>query len=79
MKVKIYTLPTCPHCRDAREFFKKYNVKYTEIDVSKDPDAIEEMQKLSGQSGVPVIAINGTVIVGFDEHSMKDALGLKKK
>lgn len=74
MAVTIYTTTTCPYCRMAKEFFKKNDVKYTEINVEKDPKAAEEMIEKSGQMGVPVIDINGKVIVGFDKNAIERAL-----
>lgn len=78
MAVKIYSTPTCPYCKQAKEFFKEKGVKFTDVDVSKDQKAQEEMVKKSGQMGVPVIDINGTVVVGFDRAKIESLLGKKK-
>jgi len=75
--VAIYTTPTCVYCRMAKEFFKKNNVKYKEIDVSSDDRAVQEMVEKSGQMGVPVITVDKEVIVGFNESKLRKALGLK--
>ena len=77
MAVKIYSTPTCPWCKKAKEFFKANKVAFTDIDVSKDQKAAQEMVKISGQTGVPVIDANGKILVGFDEGKLKSALGLK--
>ncbi len=77
MSVKIYTTTTCPYCRMAKEYFKKNNVKYTEINVEDDEKAAEEMIEKSGQMGVPVIDVNGTIIVGFDKPAIDKALKVK--
>ncbi len=76
-KVIIYSTPTCPYCHAAKEFMKENKVDFTDIDVSKDHDKAQEMIEKSGQMGVPVIDINGTIIVGFDKAAMKKALGIK--
>lgn len=75
-KVKIYTTPSCPWCKKTKEFFKKNKVKYTEIDVSSNVKAQQEMLKKSGQMGVPVIDIDGKIIIGYNESALKKALGL---
>jgi glutaredoxin-like YruB-family protein len=77
-KVTIYSTPTCVYCKMAKEFFAKNNVAYEEFDVASDTKAREEMVTKSHQMGVPVIDIDGTIIVGFDQGSLEDALGLKK-
>jgi len=77
MAVKIYTTTTCPYCRMAKEFFKKNNVKYQEINIEHDQKAAEEMIEKSGQVGVPVIDVNGTIIVGFDRPAIEQALKIK--
>ena len=74
MIVKIYTTSNCTYCKMAKEFFKKNNVKYEEINVEKDAKAAEEMIEKSGQMGVPVIDINGEIIVGFDRRAIEQAL-----
>lgn len=75
--VTIYTTPTCVYCKMAKEFFKKNNIQYTEKDVATDEKAREEMVEKSHQLGVPVIDIDGDIIVGFDRAALEEALGLK--
>ena len=75
-KVKVYSTPTCPFCIRAKQFLKDNNIFFEDIDVSSDPVAAQEMIKQSGQMGVPVIDIDGQLIVGFDKDSIKKALGL---
>jgi glutaredoxin-like YruB-family protein len=67
MQVKIYSTPTCPYCKMAKEYLNSKGITYQDFDVSKDNHALEEMINLSGQMGVPVIVINEEVIVGFDK------------
>jgi glutaredoxin-like YruB-family protein len=73
-KVKIYSTPTCPYCKIAKEFFKEKNISFEDIDITSNPEAAEEMKKISGQIGVPVIVINGKVITGFDREKIEEAL-----
>jgi glutaredoxin 3 len=79
MAVKIYTTVTCPYCKMTKQFFKENNVKYTEIDVTNDEKAAQEMIEKSGQMGVPVIDINGEIIVGFNRPALEKALKKAKK
>lgn len=76
MLVNIYTTPTCPYCIMAKNFFKKNNIQYEEINVATDEMAAREMIKKSGQMGVPVIEVEGEIIVGFDEERLKRILNL---
>lgn len=75
-KVKIYTTKTCPWCVKTKEFFKSSNVKYEEIDVSENEKARNEMFEKTGQFGVPVVDVNGKIIVGFDKSALSKALGI---
>ena len=75
-KVIIYTTPTCPYCKMAKEFFKANKVEYEDIDVSTNREAAEHMIEKSGQMGVPVIEIGDQMIVGFDKPALKKALGI---
>jgi glutaredoxin-like YruB-family protein len=65
MKVKVYSTSTCPYCDMAKEFFKKKRIPFQEIDATIHKNA-EKMIKKSGQMAVPVIEIDGNIIVGFD-------------
>jgi len=73
-EVKIYSTPSCPWCIRAKQFLKDHNIVFTDIDVSGDEKAAEEMVDKSGQMGVPVLDIGGKIIVGFDEEEIKRAL-----
>jgi len=75
-KVKIYTTSTCPWCIKTKEFFKANNIKYEEVNVGADEKARNEMFEKSGQFGVPVTDVNGTVIVGYDREALKKALSI---
>ncbi len=79
MKVTVYSTPTCPYCKLTKEFLKEKNVAYSDIDVSADPAAANEMVKKSGQMGVPVIDIDGQIIVGWNKNALEEALGMKQK
>ena len=74
MEVKIYTTPTCGYCDMAKRFLSERGVKYGEHDVSRDIAAAEEMVSLTGQRGVPVIVIDGQVILGFDRPRIEQLL-----
>lgn len=75
-KVAIYTTPVCVYCKKAKDFFQKNNIKYEEYNVIEDIGRREEMITRSGQMGVPVIDIDGKLIVGYDEKKLKELLGL---
>ncbi len=75
-KVKIYSTPTCVWCHRAKEFFKENKIDFEDINVAADENAAQEMLGKSGQMGVPVIDINGEIIVGFDKQKLKKALKL---
>ncbi len=74
-EVKIYSTPACTFCKMAKKFFSENNVLYAEYDVSEDQLRAEEMFRKSGQMGVPVIEIDGKIIVGYDRRAIKKALG----
>lgn len=80
MPVKVYSTPTCPYCNMSKEFFKKNNIEYEDVNVADDEKAAQEMVDKSGQMGVPVIVIkkdgDEEVVVGFDEAKLKELLGV---
>jgi glutaredoxin-like YruB-family protein len=74
MNIKVYSTPTCPYCVKAKEYFKGKNLSYEDYDVSVDREKAKEMIERSGQRGVPVIDIDGNVIVGFDKPKIDELI-----
>jgi len=74
--VTIYTTPTCGYCKAAKAFLNEHNITYTEKDVSADIHARQEMISKSGQMGVPLIEIDGQLVLGFDESELRAALSI---
>ncbi|MES2470764.1 MAG: glutaredoxin family protein [Patescibacteria group bacterium] len=74
--VKIYSTPSCTYCNLAKEFMKSQGIAYTEIDVAADPVKRKEMIDLTGQMGVPVLDIEGDIMVGYDEERLKELLAV---
>lgn len=72
--VTIYSTPTCVYCKMAKQYFTEHQITYSEKNVLTDLEAREEMVKKSGQLGVPVIEVDGTVIVGFDQPKLQQLL-----
>ncbi|MCF8373702.1 MAG: hypothetical protein K9H64_18925 [Bacteroidales bacterium] len=76
-RVVLYSTPTCSWCRTIKTYFGKNNIKFREIDVSKDEKAAADMVRKSGQQGVPQTEIGGQIVVGFDQNKIDRLLGLK--
>lgn len=74
MSVKVYSTPTCPYCVMAKKYLSSRDVAFEDIDVSKDRGAALDMIQKSGQRGVPVLDINGTIVVGFDQNAIDSLL-----
>lgn len=75
-KVVVFSTPTCPHCRHAKQYLKSRGISFTDVDVSRDAQAARDMVRISGQQGVPVIQIDGRPVVGFDRAKIDRLLGL---
>lgn len=72
--VKIYSTPTCVYCKTLKGYFKKNNIEFEDIDISKDEQQLQKMIKDSGQMGVPVVDIDGEIITGFDKQKIDKLL-----
>lgn len=70
-QITIYSTPTCHFCHLAKDFFTEKEVEYTDFDVLSNIEKRKEMVDKSGQRGVPVIVIDGKVIVGFDREKIE--------
>lgn len=70
MTIKVYSTPTCPWCVAAKRYLASKNADFEDLDVSRNREAAMEMVQKSGQRGVPVIEINGNIVVGFDQATI---------
>jgi len=73
-KVVVYSTPTCPYCKRAKDYLSRKGVTYTDINVAQDREKANEMMEKSGQMGVPVITIDNEVIVGFNQDLLDKML-----
>ena len=73
-KVVIYSTPTCPYCKRAKEYLSRKGVSYTDIDVAQDKEKAKEMTQKSGQMSVPVIIIDDEIVVGFNQAQLDKLL-----
>jgi glutaredoxin-like YruB-family protein len=72
--ITIYSTPTCPYCILVKNYLDQKGIEYDYIDVSEDQEKAQEMIKKSGQEGVPVVDIDGEIIIGFDKVAIDKAL-----
>ncbi len=76
--VIVFTTPSCSWCRVVKQHFKRNNIRFKEIDITKDPSAAQDMVRRTGQQGVPVTLINNRPIVGFDKEKINRLLNIEK-
>lgn len=76
-KVIMFTTPTCSFCNSAKRYLREKNIKFKEVDVSRDFAAARDLQRRTGQTGVPVILINNRPIVGFDRPKINQMLNIR--
>jgi len=77
-KIKIYSTPTCPYCHLLKEYLKEKNIEFEDIDVSQNQEALQELVKKTGAMAVPVIDIDGEIVVGFDKEKIDKLLNLNQ-
>jgi len=75
-EITIYTTPTCSWCQATKEYLRARGVDFEEVDVASDMSRAIEMVQKSGQQGVPVLDIDGEIIVGFDRSRIDSLLEL---
>lgn len=76
-RVTVYSTPTCSWCHTLKAYLKQHHIPFTDIDVSRNQQAAQEMVRRSGQQGVPQTDINGTIVVGFDKIKINTLLGIQ--
>ncbi len=75
-KVVLFTTPTCSWCRRLKAYLRERRVAFREVDVSRDASAARDLQRRTGQLGVPVIVIDNRPVVGCDRPTIDRLLGL---
>jgi len=75
-EVKIYSTPSCTFCKATKSFLDSNNIPYQDFNVAEDKAARDEMMRKSDTMSVPVIEVDGEILVGFDEAKLKKMLGL---
>ncbi len=76
-RVIVFSTPNCPYCNMAKRYLRERGIRFRDVDVSRDPAAARDMVRRSGQQGVPVIDINGKIVIGFDKAKINQLLGLR--
>lgn len=76
-QVTVYSTPTCSWCNTLKTWLRKNNIQFTDIDVSRDEKAEQDLVRRSGQQGVPQTEINGQIVVGFDQPRLKQLLEIQ--
>lgn len=76
MSVKVYSTPTCPWCHRVKQYLAENNIEFEDINVAADREKAMEMIRKTGQRGVPVIDIDGNIVIGFDKHAIDELLNL---
>jgi len=74
MVVRVFSTPICPYCLTLKNFLKENNIKFEDINIAQDDKARDEMIKKSNQMEVPVVEIDGEIVVGFNKKIIKNLL-----
>ncbi|MCK5044762.1 thioredoxin family protein [Candidatus Parcubacteria bacterium] len=78
MEVKVFSTPVCPYCYTLKEFLKQHNIEFEDIDVSQNEEEQKRMVEKSGQMAVPVVEIDGEMIIGFDRKKLCELLNIEE-
>jgi glutaredoxin-like YruB-family protein len=73
-RVTVYSTPTCSWCNALKSWLRKNGIPFTDVDVSRDSKAAQELVERTGQHGVPQTEINGQWVIGFDQQRLKQLL-----
>lgn len=79
--VKMYTISTCSHCKRTKQFLDDHRIDYKYIDVDllkgdRRAEVLEEVKRINPKRSFPTITVGDTVIVGFKEQELKEALNI---
>lgn len=72
--ITIYSTPSCVYCNNLKQYLTEKKIAFENIDVSLDEKQLENMVAISGQMGVPVVDIDGNIVIGFDKERIDQLL-----
>ena len=75
-RVIVFTTPTCSFCRTVKQYFRQKDVRFKEVDLTRDPAAARDVVRRTKQQGVPVIYIGSKYVIGFDRPKINRLLDL---
>lgn len=73
-KIIIYGAEWCAFCHEAMRYLDTLGVTYTYKNIELNVDDARASVEKSGQTGIPVIDMDGTIIIGFDRPRINEAL-----
>jgi glutaredoxin-like YruB-family protein len=76
-KAKVYTTTRCPYCRKVKDYLRRIGMPFVEYNLDKNPKYVQEVMRLTHQTGVPVVILKGRKIIGFDKSKINETLGIK--
>lgn len=79
----LYALSTCSHCKSTKKLLSDCDVEYNYIEVDdlegdERKAVLADIREINPRCSFPTIRINDTVIVGYKEKQIKEALGITK-
>jgi len=76
-RVTVYSTPTCSWCNTLKSWLRKNHVQFSDVDISRDERAAQDLVARSGQQGVPQTDINGQIVVGFNQAKLQELLEIQ--
>jgi len=73
-RITVYTSQSCHWCRVAKRYLEERGLAYREVDVIKDARGRQEMARMTGQFGVPVIRVGERAMTGWDKREFEQLL-----
>lgn len=73
--INIYSSSSCPMCTKTKRFLKSKGIEYNDINVENNDIAKKELLEKSNQLTIPVLDINGNIVVGFNKKRIEELLG----
>jgi thioredoxin reductase (NADPH) len=77
----VYGAPWCPHCKRVKKFLAAHRVRYANVDIDADPQAIVRLKEMQdgGQIIPTVVYSDGTHEVNPSDEALARRIGLTLK
>jgi glutaredoxin len=78
IRLVVYCTDWCPACRRARAYLKVNDIRFEEVNITRDRAAAARVRGWTGgHESAPIFDVGGTIVINFDVDRLNKLLGIE--